>query len=226
MMASGHSAMRWYLTIVLWAFAAVFGTADEVRAAPPSKTVELDDLITMFLLLALPENKDFKEMPDWRVAAEPGTPIRWTTSGIAEAPEYMNKDGYYYQRRGTAVVTIGGKPTHTVLRQTVETGKWTVALFGPRCCPMRVDLAPDGDFITSLQDELKAPRFKLKPFLCDRATEPASSGYVAYELTTAGKKPAWIAENWSCGSGGCSYGLSLYYDPEDARKQVQCIGPT
>jgi hypothetical protein len=224
-MALWSTAMRGLFTTVLWALTTVAGTAAEVRDTSPPKSIELDDLIPMFMLLALPENKNFREFPGWDVAAEPDTPIHWITSGTAEAPEYLNQDGYYYQRRGTVVVTINGKPTHSVLRQTVETGKWTVTLLGPRCCPTRVDMSPDGDFSSDLKHELKAPRFTLKPFLCDRATEPASTGYVVYELNTAGKKPAWIAENWSCGSGGCSYGLSLYYDAEDARKQVQCIGP-
>ena len=91
-------------------------------------SVELQDLIMLYLP---PETASDNMLYDWGLGADPGSPIRWTTKGIVEAPKAYSEFGSY-MRKGTTVITVNGKPMYSQLERSRVAGKWNVVLIGPR----------------------------------------------------------------------------------------------
>ncbi len=187
-------------------------------AASAQSRMELIDVVKAFLP---PAGADFT-MYDWAQAGKAASAIRWKTSGIAEAPSYMKKEGFPYVREGEVIVTIDGKLTHTLLGKKPGPGHWNVSLQGPRGGYTRVSIASDvnaGELTPGLLKDSLAKPLSAKAYRC---TSPAaSSGNTVYEVSVPEKKPAWINEVWSCGSGGCSSELVLLFSKADADK-VAC----
>ena len=181
-----------------------------------SNSIELSKLISSFLLS---DNSDFGS---WSVGTTPDFPIKWKTSGLADGTKCNVEDPFC--RRGTTVVTINGKVTHKVLAQKARPGQWLITLSGPRAGVNQVTI--ESDVSSDSLNEMDIPsimdkaRIKLTPIKCLK--ELASSGNVLYKVTAPNKKPAWLLNEWSCGSGGCTRSLSIYYDVEST-SDVQCF---
>lgn len=181
-----------------------------------SNSIELSKLVSTFLL------SDDSDFGSWFVGKTPDSPIKWKTSGLADGTECNVED--LFCRTGTAVVTINGKVTHKVLAQKARPGQWLITLSGPRAGVNQVTI--ESDVSSDSLDEMDIPtildkaRIKLTPIKCFK--EMASSGNVLYKITAPNKKPAWLLNEWSCGSGGCTRSFSIYYDVEST-SDVQCF---
>ena len=186
--------------------------------AAASSSIELSKLVNTFLL---PPNSDHL---DWFVGATSGSPIKWKTSGIVDGTECDVEESFC--RLGATVVTVNGKVTHKVLAQTVQPGKWLITLSGSRAGVSKVSIKSD---VTSQELEelevnipsiLAKAKMKLTPIKC--LNEPATSGNVLYQVAAPNKKPAWLLNTWSCGSGGCSSTIDIYYHVEGTQ-EVKCF---
>lgn len=201
----------------LSAFVLVSATFYSGGTAVASSSIELSELLNTFLL---PPNSDYL---GWSVGATSGFPIEWKTSGIVDGTECHVEEPFC--RLGAAVVTVNSKVTHTVLAQTVQPGKWLITLSGARAGVSKVSI--ESDVSSQELDEVDIPfileksKMKLTPTKC--LDEPASFGNVLYQVTAPNKKPAWLLNTWSCGSGGCSRDIDIYYHLQDIQK-VECAG--
>ena len=100
-----------------------------VAAQSSSSRIELSQLIQMYML---PDQVSYNVLP-WDTGSSPGTPISWRHAGIKDCKAYLAKEfGTTFCRSGRVVVTIDGKPTHTILGKVIEPGKWEVMLMGSR----------------------------------------------------------------------------------------------
>lgn len=178
----------------------------------PPRPIELLDLFALFAF----DETDPSNIQSWRVAAEPGSPIRWVTEGI-------QRTGAGSMRQGGAIVTIRGKPL-TVLRRYIEPHEWRITLFGARAGVLQIEIS---SIINS--DELALHDRALERLLGSRGVSVtpvkclknlASSGIKVYEIKIPKKKVAWLSHAWSCGSAGCSADLVLFLD----RKLVDTVG--
>lgn len=197
-----------FLTFILGL--AVFGINSTAAA---SNSIDLAKLVNTFLL---PVNTD--SALAWSVGAKPGSPIKWKTNGIADGTQCDIKEPFC--RIGSAIVTVDGKVTHEVLKQTVQPGEWLITLGGALVGVSKVSITSDlsHDLDPSI---LTKAKINLTPVKC--LNEPVSFGNVLYKVTAPNKKQAWLLNEWSCGSAGCSIGINIYYDAESTH-DVQCHG--
>jgi len=188
-------------------------TSESVKA----KSIEVAELIKM---LMQPKSGPHA-LGDWTLGAQPGSPISWQTAGIQETSAEERKAGYYFYRRGEAVLTIDGKPTHQVLEKSLVPGRWTISLLGPRGGFTKANIFTSNsqDLGASILENLTG-KLPLKPYRCK--TPSVSSGNKVYQVQGTGKKPFWINEEWSCGSAGCSLSLDIVFTKKEADK-LECF---
>jgi len=190
------------------------GPIPQTESEQPN-SLEMVDLLKLFMPSA---GTDY--LLPWHIGAEPGSPIDWHTSGIENSPSWGAYLGSYH-RRGEVVLTINGDVTHHVLRESLVPGTWDIYLFGPRIGVTSVSIRSD------LSHELVRPSSSLLTtslsFLEYRCSESAraTGGNIVSRMEAPNKRPVWVEEWWSCGSGGCSYTLNLFLYQEDANG-VEC----
>ncbi len=191
----------------------------------PALSEPLQDSIELAAVLGslLSDEGEIATAFSWAWGSAPNDPIEWQHNGIKEAPKADQQQHGFYQRRGNVVVTIDGKPTHEVLAEKVHPGRFSVTLRGPRAGWTSVVIESDVTApelcsvrLESLGDGLSFEKTRCK-------NEPASAGTPVYAVRKAGKKPAWIRNEYSAGSAGCSqtYEIIFVQDKADA---VQCWG--
>jgi len=176
--------------------------------------IELDELIKLYMF---PSGVSYNVL-GWDIGSEPGTPISWEHAGIKDCDH-----GTGACRTGTVVITVNGKPAYTVLKRTVEPGRWTVTLMGSRagidfvsidcnCLSRELD-AQLGKMATKSEGGLEASSLKT-----------CGDYQVRYELsrvTTLGKKPAFVLEGNSCGSTGfCETSFALHFSKKEAENAM------
>ncbi|WP_305042827.1 hypothetical protein [Geoalkalibacter sp.] len=182
--------------------------------AAGTTSIEMVELIEMLM----PPQGEAEALGDWSWGAQPGSPITWATTGIEEATPEEHKAGYPYRRVGKAVLDIDEKPTHQILEKNVVPGKWNIILLGPRGGFTRVILNTftggelgGGMLLKSLETQLPSRHYRCKP-------DSISSGNEVFVVEVPGKKPIWINEEWSCGSGGCGVSLDIVFTKKAADK--------
>jgi hypothetical protein len=186
-----------------------------------TSTIELADLIYLFL----PDKESFAR--DWSTGAESSTPIQWITSGIfGECPSHIVSESSPC-RYGIAIVTIDGEPISYNLEQNLEPAYWEIFLSGGgiRIGFEVVTLRQVTSTFNNIRLEavLNDPRITLTPYKCDQDISfPEDSSRQVYSVNAQNKGSAWIAENYSCGSGGCWMTLEIYYN-RGLADEVQCL---
>jgi hypothetical protein len=185
----------------------------EAKPAARDKT-EIDQLLITFML---PENASYNVL-DWNTGSSGQNAILWRHPGIKDCPKHI-EDQYAFCRLGDAILTNRGKVTHTRLRKFVEPGRWEVALMGARSGVSAVSISSG---ISSQELEPVALRANLQQSSRLRVTSlkqcgGASEGVELMRLVASGKKPAYLTQEWTCGSGGCGISLHLALDEVDAR---------
>lgn len=175
------------------------GKADADQIELGADHIELDELIKLYMLPA-----GVSYTLGWETGSEPGTPISWEHAGIKDCDDFHErKFGTGGCRTGNVVITVNGQPTHTVLERTVEPGRWTITLMGPRAgityislesnlgeqLPLEevVSKADGGIEITSLKD-------------CGSL----SDGSELLRVASSGKQPIFIQSTRSCGAALCT----------------------
>ena len=157
----------------------------------------------------------------WDSAAN--DPIAWQHAGIEEAPKADQARYGVYQRRGDVIVAVDGKATHEVLAEKVYPGRFSVTLRGLRAGWTSVLIESDVNApelcelsLDSVGEGMSFERHRSK-------NEPAIGGSPVYAVGKAGKKPAWIRNDYSAGSAGCSQIYEIFFVQSEA-DQVQCWG--
>lgn len=212
----GHGDRRLLPRLPAMIFLAValtaFGGARTMAAEATS--IEMVELIKMLM----PPQGEPETLGDWSWGAQPGSPITWETTGIEETSPEEQKAGYPYRRVGKAVLSIDGKPTHQILEKNIVPGQWNIILMGPHGGFTRVILGTftggelgGGMLLKSLEKQLPSRHYRCKP-------DAISSGNEVFIVEVPGKKPIWINEEWSCGSGGCGVSLSIVFTKKAADK--------
>ena len=159
--------------------------------------------------------------PFWDVGAKEFSPIKWRydhTVG-AEGLKLQGFDDHEFgfKREGEVIITLNGKPTHYDLQKRLEPVRWEVILLGSRSGVKLISL---GNSV--LSHEFMG--FGGLPSLhedsdCTNGNE--SFGSKVYRVSLPDRIPAWLAENVSCGSGGCGRDYDLFFDPS-YRSRFDC----
>lgn len=182
----------------------------------PEGSMELAALIDSLLADETVSGEPGGLLFDWMWGSEADDPIDWDTVGIKPAPEGAREKYGPFERRGSIVLTIDGEVTHHVLAQKKVPGHWNVVLRGPKV----------GYTDVFIESQVVAPG------VCDVAVESLSGGlsvepyrckkkFPIYSVTKSGKQPAWLRDEYSGGSAGCSRSLQLIFD-QTAADLVEC----
>ena len=189
-------------------------TSPPVARAPStnttrSGTIELVELMNVLL----PPARGSQVLGDWALAAPNPSSIRWRTKDTQGTAPAEQKNGYAYQRIGDAVITIDGKPTHQDLKPRPVPGVWKITLLGPRAGYTRVVIVAWaqglGPMMEGLKKELPSRHYKCNP-------QGALDGNNVYLLQVLGKSPAWVDEQWSCGTQGCMVSWDIVFTKKEA----------
>jgi hypothetical protein len=217
----GPKSIRIFVAALLATLFIVAGTNNSPLFAQQQTEIAFDELIGLYLLpTGTPQN-----VLGWDTGSMPGTPISWEHDGVKDCEPYIEKKyGSWACRTGTVVITIQGKPTHTVLARTVQPGRWKITLVGARAGAFYVMIDSNvlsGELGSGLLREAERKTgtgFKLNSI---KKCGGVSSGSELMRITAPGKQSALISESWSCGSGGCSvdYVLTSPLDSKDQNVQ-------
>jgi hypothetical protein len=184
--------------------------------------IELDRLIRTYM------TQQANYVVPWDTGSEAGTPISWQHAGIKDcAPTLQKELDTVFCRTGKVLITVQGKPTHTVLGKTVEPGHWNIVLAGPHAGIVYVIMESD---VNSQELEagpglLQAAASKPGSAIAVRRTGGCgdlSDGSAQFNVTAPGKATAFLRETWSCGSGGCGIQSVLVPSKENAQDIMVC----
>jgi caspase domain-containing protein len=162
---------------------------------------------------------------DWIIGSTEFSPIQWAYEGVRFADnnnvvrDFKGEEWGSFVREGTIVITVDGAPTHHVLLRQKVPGQWHIAMTGFRSGFHGVSFTNDAltfDF-TGFEG---SPLLKEDP-TC--RTGESKSGTKVFSVSIPGRIPAWLAEEWSCGTGGCNYQYRLFYNRQD-RSRFNCGG--
>lgn len=180
------------------------------------EAIELGALVRLFLL-------SDSEHATWAIGAEPSSPVRWVTDGLASGNSVISS-----QRIGYARVVVDGERM-TAVRRQVEELAWEVALgseLPPKFGPQFVSIQPDLDCFGStgsgcyfeIDATLRSADVDFRR-LCMNA--PYGNGLAVYLLSGAGVQPAWLVYSIGTGSGGLSRAVTIYWREADFSADVQ-----
>lgn len=198
------------------------GVPHSVAAQSSTSRIELSQLIQMYML---PKQVSYNVLP-WDTGSAPGIPISWRHTGITDCDTYLVKEfGGPFRRSGQVVVTVGGKPTHTVLGRVVEPGNWQVILAGARAgvTYVIIDSSVLSQELSSgvLQAAVSKARNGIQ-LSHIKSCGSVSGGSEQFRVTVPGKENAFVREWWSCGSGGCNAIITLAPNLEDGKRLANC----
>jgi len=173
--------------------------------------VELSELIVMFML-------DDGGSPSWRMQAN-NELICWLTEGIE------NRSAIAATREGEIFVHVMGR-RYSVLKRRLESLPWVVKLANPgnaKFPPDWVFIGPKMDCFGAdgtgcdftLLPSLEAGGFSYE-LLCEN-NEILTSTTALYHVSYPGKQDAYLAYDFSSGSGGETNSLRLYWNMDSAR---------
>ncbi|WP_395824592.1 hypothetical protein [Elstera sp.] len=179
-----------------------------------SSGIEISQLIKMYML---PEKESYNVLP-WETGSMPSSQIDWQHAGSKECPPHiLNKFRTYFCRHGKVIITRNGKPTHTVLGRVVEPGVWDITLAGARMGVFHViiessDISHDlgSDTLTVTGKSRSGVRFKEI-----KACGGYAGGAAEFKISAPGRKNAFANVSWSCGSAGCTPGITITPDVGD-----------
>jgi hypothetical protein len=179
-----------------------------------SDRISFEDLLKSFLPSAANSGAN---MISWDMAAGPFSAIRWKHAGLTSPKERerifdINVNEWTgFARTGETIITLNGKPTHTVLEKTRKPVPWRIDMMGSLGGATAIRMSND----FSSQDFAGFGKQKYLQELPACRSGIASSGSTVYSVGMAGRQPAWLAESWSCGSGGCSFDYELFFSETD-----------
>jgi hypothetical protein len=158
-----------------------------------SDQISIEALLGMFL-----PDKDENFIPSatYMMAWDPAvrSPIKWHHAGLKSGPDLsdvkmdtMSSSWTAFSRTGDVIITVEGKPTHTILERTRKPVKWNVTMLGAR----------NGALVIGLSNDVWSQEFSGfgdRRFLSeDRACRKDSS--TVYAINVQGKIPAWLGES-------------------------------
>jgi len=162
----------------------------------------------------------------WDTGSFPGTPISWQHAGIKDCDPQISKElGDSFCRSGKVVVTVGGRPTHSILEKVVEPGIWNITLAGGHAgiSYVVIDSYVNSQELTSelLQRAAKTVGSALRvghAQLCGSL----SDGSEHFSVAASGKDTGLAREWWTCGSGGCHLQITFVPQKEYAGDLLNC----
>lgn len=181
------------------------------KAAPPAAaSAPRSDLAEIFKSFMVPVEASYT-LPAWDTGIDADSPIHWQPMGA----NGMTKPG-------NVKVTFRGSPLYVTPEG--KPGEWEITLSGLREGVYHVGLniaIPDGN-TPPFEKALNEGGVILTPYKCHDVQQPASAAEYVWSATAAGKKPAWVAREWSCGSGGCIQSVALVLT-KDAADGQECV---
>ncbi len=159
-----------------------------------SKTATNKKAMKLLRTFAIDESTNYN-MYDWTTGTNKAF-IDWRYTGIKEALAYNGKPrtDYSYKREGIATIE--------------NDAKWNITLLGARGGYLIVEL--DTGLISENSAKLVLDeKHVLKEKHCE---ESASYNTSRYLIKFENKKPFWLQEMYSSGSGGGSYSYTILYD--------------
>jgi len=197
----------------------VYAQGQQRVLPPPTKSIDLANLIRLYML---PAGKFESSMLDWSTGSTQGTPIIWEHAGVKDCDPYHDKEFDAANcRTGHVVVTVNGKPTHTVLGKTVQPGRWKILLMGPR--PGASDVEFDSDAISQdlgsgLLQATTAQQGSSLKLTSIKQCGSSSDGSNLFLVNSPQRQPAYVKETISCGTAGCSVNFLLAFEQDEARR--------
>lgn len=137
--------------------------------------------------------------------------IKWNHAGIVECEPWIERRFHQpFCRSGSVIVTVRGKPTHTVLGKTVEPDRWNIRLMGPHAGVSLVEISSDVNS-QELDPDLLAHALKIgrADSLSLKSVGSCEDHSEMFIASGASYQPLPMTESWSCGSAGCSIELLL-----------------
>jgi hypothetical protein len=209
------------ISTMLFAGFLAIAVGQQVLARDALRTIELDKLIAMYMV---PANANYD--PGWRTGSEADTPISWQDNGLVDCNNAIATNFHdSFCRTGNIIITVGGKPTHTILGRTVGPGHWSITLAGGHAGVNDVFIHSDVNADELTNGLLK--RAAAKPGSVIQVGQIGScgealDGTAQLNVTKAGMKPMFVRETWSCGSAGCSIQFELANDKDTAQRLMHC----
>ncbi|MFZ5731187.1 MAG: caspase family protein [Pseudomonadota bacterium] len=173
--------------------------------------IPVEALIGMFL----PDrDKNFIPGATYMMAWDPAvrSPIKWHHTGLKSDKDTTLETVSAtwtapFSRSGDVIITVDGKPTHTVLEKTRKPVRWKITMLGAR----------NGALVVNFDNDVSSQEFDgfgSRAFLSeDKSCRTRLS--TVYAVNLPGKIPAWLGENKSCGSAGCGYDYQLFTSRDD-----------
>lgn len=181
--------------------------------------IDFDELLKLLLIPAVSPNGISPTAGSWTIGEAAYSPITWRYSGIKVATDKRMVVGDLkgnplgeYVREGDVVITVDGEPTHHTYLKGKEAVKWRIALTGPRAGVVAVGIR---NMVQSQELGSFAVTSKVLKEDVSCRQGRTSEGSTVYDILLPGFKPAWLAAEWSCGSGGCTRDYWLFYSRED-----------
>jgi hypothetical protein len=179
-----------------------------------SDQISIEALLGMFL----PDrDKDFIPSATYMMAWDPAvrSPIKWHHTGLKSGPglsdvklDAMSSSWTApFSRTGDVIITVDGKPTHTILERTRKPVRWRVTMLGARGGALVVGL--DNGVWSQDFGGFGDRKFLTEDKVCRKDDS------TVYAVNMPGKIPAWLSESRSCGSAGCGYDYQLFTDRSD-----------
>jgi hypothetical protein len=165
------------------------------------------------------------DYPRWEIGTgDSNLPIRWKTNGVvyvegnnSEVPYSENFPRY---REASGYFSVNGQYPWLLGRNGRSPLPWKVYLLGDKV-PMCLSVSmPEETFgsVNSGADFTITPPLTSAGFRILRKTEkgsPHTGLYETLKIKATGFDPVWIVQAFSCGSGGCTTDLSLFWREED-----------
>lgn len=177
---------------------------------------EMIDFISLIKIYSKNEKQPYSI--DWKRGANLNSAISWKHEGTIFANSSEEKWGFL-KREGDVILSIKGKPTHTLLKKHEEVGTWHISLHGANVGIYTIFI----DSIVNAQ-ELEGFSSVFKQFIIDKDVcidGIVANSYDIYTLKLPKKQVLWLSEERSCGSAGCHYVYQLLYE-EPNKNNIEC----
>jgi hypothetical protein len=174
-----------------------------------TKKIEIEDFIEQVAVNKYAENDKRDRIQPWSLLADKNTsPVNWLT---------REKNG---SKQGEIILLFNGKPAE-ILDKYITPVIWDVTLNGASDGIHNIDLSMD--ILSKSVNNIDIQGLMKKKIIAAnllRATGDQSNGEKDYKILVPNKEPLWFIYTWSCGSGGCTADLNIYFNENNYKSQM------
>lgn len=180
--------------------------------------IDFEELLKLLVAAPTGDGKNGFEL-DWEIGSTDYSSIKWRHERTIEAPdgikvpEFTGPELGQYKREGDVVITMNGSPSHYSVLKKKEPVVWMVTLIGSRW-------GVRGASFTNEQLTFEFKGFGGVSVLeeektCRKGEPDSSEGTRMYKVNLPNRLATWLAEEVTCGTGGCNYSYYLLYNKSD-----------